>query len=313
MTGFDGTMSAAAPLAPGPVDVRRSAGLSRRLLVAAALSALLAVLVYFLAVHTSLCHRFDNAALLGSRQQQTSTRANDISALQRITADSFAVVLLILVALGMLRRRPRLGIAVALAAGVAVVLTDLLRRFLLHRPSLVHSDTIYPANTFPSGHTATAIACALALVVVSAPAWRGLAAVLAGSYAGFTAAAVQTAGWHRPSDAIGAAFLSFAAVAVVAAILAAWRPIGSGQRPGHLLSFGVLGVAWVVAGALSGLNAARVLRFLVDHSDTLSPTPAVLNDAYHFSIYLTVLVVVTLLAALLIMLGAYDLDEPQKS
>jgi hypothetical protein len=53
-----------------------------------------------------------------------------------------------------------------------------------------------------------------------------------------------------------------------------------------------------------------VLRFLIDHSDTLSPTPAVLNDAYHFSIYLTVLVVVTLLAALLVLLGSYDLDEP---
>jgi membrane-associated phospholipid phosphatase len=312
MTGFDGTMSVATPIAAGPTQPSRAAGLSRRLLLAATLSGLLAVGVYVLAVHTSLGHRFDNAALLGSRQQQTSTRASDISALQRITADSFAVVLLILVALGVLRRRPRLGIAVAVAAGVAVVLTDLLRRVLLHRPSLVRSDALYPANTFPSGHTATAIACALALVVVSAPAWRGVAAVLAGSYAGFTAAAVQTAGWHRPSDAIGAAFLSFAAVAVVAALLAAWRPIGSGQRPGHLLSFGVLGVAWIIAGALSALNAARVLRFLVDHSDTLSPTPAVLNDAYHFSIYLTVLVVVTLLAALLIMLGSYDLDEPRE-
>jgi membrane-associated phospholipid phosphatase len=279
--------------------------------IAAAISALLAVAVYLVAVHTAMGQRFDNAALLGSHEQQATTRTNDISILQRITADSLAVVLLILVALGCVRRRPRLGIGVALAAGVTVVVTDLLRKVLLHRPVLVSSDSIYPANTFPSGHTATAVACALALVLVSPPAWRGISAVLAGSYAGFTAAAVQTASWHRPSDAIGAAFLSFAAMAVVAAIVAAWRPIGSGRRFGHYPAFAVLGVVWVVAGALSALNAARVLRFLADHSDSLSPTHAILNDAYQFSVNLTIVIVVTLLATMLVLLGSGDLDEPE--
>lgn len=291
----------------------RSGGrLSRRLVIAAVVSAVLAAVVYVLLVHTALGQRFDNAALLGAREQQSSVRANDVSILQRISADSFAVVLAILVGLGLLRRRLRLGLGVALAAGVAVVGTDILK-VVLDRPHLVGSDTQFSVNTFPSGHTATAIACALALVVVSPPAWRGISAVLAGSYASFTAAAVQTAGWHRPSDAIGAAFLGFAAVAVVAAVIAAWRPVGSGRRFGHVPAFAVLAVAWLVAGAFSALNAARVLHFLADHSDSLSPTPAILNDAYQFSVNLTVLVVVSLLAALLVLLGPYDLDEPQPS
>jgi membrane-associated phospholipid phosphatase len=261
-------------------------------------------------VHTSFGHRLDNAALIGANQQHLRTRNHDISILERITGDSFAVVLLALVAFGLARRRPRLGLGVAIAAGGSLVLTELLRKHILHRAYLVHSDTVYPLNTFPSGHTTAAIACALALVVVSPPAWRGISAIVAGSYAGFTAAAVQTAGWHRPSDAIGSAFLSFAAITLVAAIIAAWRPVGSGRRYGHPLAFGVLAVVGVVAGALTALNGLRVLRFLLDHTEAYNPTPAILNDAYHFSVNLTILVVVALLAALLLLLGPNDLDEP---
>jgi len=285
-------------------------GLSRRLAAAAAVAILLAAVVYVLLVHTSLGQRFDNAALLGSHEQLNSTRLLDQSILRRITADSFAVVLAILVGIGLLRRRPRLGVGVAVAAAAAVIGTDLLRRVVLDRPQLVHSDGFFPLNTFPSGHTATAISCALALVVVSPPAWRGISAVVAGSYACFTAAGVQTAGWHRPSDAIGAALIGFAAVAIVAALVAERRPVGSGRRIGHVPAFVILAVVWLAAGGLSVINAARVLRFLANHADTFSPTPAILNDAYQFSVNLTVAVVVSLLAALLILLGPADLDEP---
>jgi membrane-associated phospholipid phosphatase len=296
--------------APTRGDVAVGSGLSRRLVIAAAIAAALAAVVYVLLVHTSLGQRFDNAALIGSHEQRNSTRLFDESILERITGDSFAVVLTLIAVFGILRRRPRLGVGVAIAAAVAVIGTDLLRRVLLDRPQLVHSDVFYPLNTFPSGHTATALSCALALVVVSPPAWRGVSAVIAGSYAWFTASAVQTAGWHRPSDAIGAALLGFASVALVAAIVAAWRPIGSGRRVGHIPAFVILGLVWLGAGTLSVVHAARVLRFLASHADTLNPTPAILNDAYQFSINLTVVVVVSLLGALLVLLGPADLDEP---
>ena len=286
-----------------------TARLPRRLVVAAVVAGALTVVIYLLAVHTALGQRFDNAALLGSRSQGSGTRLGDISLLRRITVDSFVAALLLIVVLGLVRRRPRLGIGLAIAAGIAAVLAHVLRTGVLHRPFLVRSDTLYSGNTFPSGHTATALACALALVVVSPPAWRGISAVLAGSYAWITAAAVQTAGWHRPSDAIGAALLTFAVIALVTAAVAAWRPIGTSRRYGHLPAFAVLGVVWVVAGTLSALNAARVLRFLADHADSLNPTQSVLNDAYLCSVNLTVVVVVTLLAALLILLGPADLDQ----
>jgi membrane-associated phospholipid phosphatase len=304
-------MSPEAPPAPELVETPVGAGLGRHLIIAAAASAVLALVVYIVAVHTALGQRFDNAALLGAHGQRNSTRLGDVSLLRRITLDSLIAVLVIIAGIGIVRRRPRLGIAVAVAAAVAVGATHVLRTVILDRPELVRSDAFYPSNTFPSGHTATAFACALALVVVSAPAWRGVSAVVAGAYAWITATAVLTAGWHRPSDAIGAALLGFAVVAGTAAVIAAFRPIGSGRRVTHIPAFAVLGVVWLVASVLSILNAARVLHFLVDHADSLTPTPSVLNDAYLCSVNLTVVVVVSLLALLLYLLGPCDLDQPR--
>jgi membrane-associated phospholipid phosphatase len=279
-----------------------------RLLVAAALATAVAAVVYLVFVRTSLGQRFDNAALAGSHLQHASTRANDISQLQRISADSFAVVLVAIAILGIARRRPRLGIAAAVAAGIAVVGTDILKDYLLTRPNLIGGALA--SNTFPSGHTATAIACALALVMVTAPRWRGLSAVIAGSYAWITAAQVQTAGWHRPSDAIGAALLGFAAVATVAALLSRWRPIGYAERSRHLASLALLGVIWLAAAATAGYEAARVLHYLAAHDASLRLTPAVESDAYHFSVGVTVVVVVSMLMLLLVLLRGHDLDEP---
>lgn len=280
-------------------------------MIAAAVSALLCGVIYVLLVHTALGQRFDNAALIGAEQQAGGAKVTDETILRRITADSFALVLALIVGFGVVRRRARLGIAVAVAAGLSVVGTDLLRKVVLDRPYLVRSDAVFPVNTFPSGHTATAISCALALVIVSPPAWRGISAVVAGSYAWFTAAAVQTAGWHRASDAIGAAFLSFAVVAVLAAWVAARRPVGTGTRFAHLPAFGFLGLVWAGAAAYSALNAERVLRFLSAHPDSFTPTRGIYSDAYHFSIGLTIVIVVSLLGAMLLLLGRADLDEPR--
>jgi hypothetical protein len=285
--------------------------LARRLVIAAGVAAALCAAIYVLFVHTAIGQRFDNAALVGGREQLPATRIADTAQLRRITGDSFLVVLVLIVAFGWLRRRWRLGLSVAVAAAFAVLFTDLLRRALLHRPPLVTDSLTQSWNTFPSGHTATAISCALALVVVSPPAWRGISAVIAGSFAWFTAAAVQTAGWHRPSDAIGAAFLSFAAVAVMTAIVAWYRPVGIGRRFGHVPAFGVLAVVWLYCAAAGALNAARVLRFLANNDAAAPTTPAILSDAYSFSTNLTIVVVVSLLALLLLLLGRADLDQPR--
>jgi hypothetical protein len=304
---------------PAPVSATGSAPttaataehLSRRLTIAAATALVLAALIYLVAVHTALGHRFDNAALLGSQSQRWSVRVADMNRLRRITADSVAAVLAVVVLIGLLRRRPRLAITAALAGGLAVVITDLLRVHLLERHALVASDAVVAAmNTYPSGHTAATVGSAMALVLVVGAAWRGLAAVVAGSVGWATAADVQSAGWHRPSDAVGAALIAFAAATLGAAVLTRWRPVGTGRRTTLVPGLVALGIVWVGSAAISALNAARVLRFLVGHPDAVPPTAAIRADAYQLSVNLTVVVVVTLLAVLLVLLGRYELDQP---
>jgi membrane-associated phospholipid phosphatase len=285
-------------------------GPARRLVIASVVATALAAVVYVVFVRTALGQRVDNAALLGALQQQPQVRLDDQSFLGRISADSLFAVLVVIAVVGLVRRRPRLGIAAAAAAGVAVVVTDLLKYSILSRPTIALSDTVMPVNTFPSGHTATALACALALVLVSPPAWRGLAAVVAGSYGWLVAARVQTAGWHRPSDAIGGALLAFAAVSVTAAVVTAWRPVVTGRGGRHLVAFGVLGAILLVFATLTAVNVERVLRVLVGQRDVSTFPFAVSRDAYQVSVNGTVVVVVCLLIALLALLGRYDLDEP---
>jgi membrane-associated phospholipid phosphatase len=285
--------------------------LSRRLLIAAALSVGVAGFAYLLMVRTSLGQRFDNAALIVSFQQSESARINDGFFVAKASATVFFLALLTAVGVGVVRHRPRIGWTLAVTAVVSVLVTHALKVNVLTRPMLAASDQVVSAyNTYPSGHTATAVAAAMILVVVSPPAARGLVAVLAGAYASVIAQDVQTAGWHRPSDAIGAAFVVFAIVAVVAAVLARRRPVGRAAPRTNAIAYPVLAVAGLTSGLFSAINAARALNTLRKTSDTAAVTPSLRNDAHYFSISLTVLVVASLLAVLLALLGSADLDEP---
>lgn len=306
---MDGVTTSAAPAAP-PVRHTRGwrAAPTVGLLAAAGLSVVAAAAVYLLLVHTVLGQRLDNAALAGSYQQLPRTRFGDVDQLQRISADSFLVVLLVIAAIGVLRRRPLLGLTTAVAAAVSVIGVDVVKSSLLTRPALVHSDSLLTANTFPSGHAATAISCALALVVVAPVRLRGVAAVAAGSYGWLTAAQVQTAGWHRLSDAIGAAFVSFAVMCLATAVLSRTRPVV--RRPvRHPVSLLVLAIVWLGAAGAGALQTARVLRYLMSHLDSFALTATVRSDAYHISVDLTVVVVVSLLIALLALLSGWELDQ----
>ena len=282
--------------------------LVRRLTVASGLALIGAGLCYLLLVRTSLGQRFDNAAFLGSQQSLSTTRAADTRQLRHITADSFAVVLLVLVAIGVLRRRVWLGVAAAAAAALAVLGTDALKYWVLTRPTLTTSDAVVPAQTFPSGHTATAVACALALMLVTAPRWRGVAAVVAGAYAWVTAAQVQTAGWHRPSDAIGAALLAFACVAAVGAILARRRPVSTQSSGPHRIALGVLVALAAVDTAAAVWGLRKVLPRLGENLGNVQTTANIRHDAYLTGLSATVLVVILLVTALLLLAGRVDLD-----
>lgn len=280
--------------------------LARRLLIAAGLSLGVAAFAYVLMVRTKLGQRFDNAALFGSFQQNPSARINDGFFVARWSATAFIAALVVVVTVAVWRRRPGVGVALAVTAVLTVLLTHWLKIDVLPRPTLVTSDFIQFSNTYPSGHTATAVVAALVLVVITPPAYRGVVALVAGSYAAVIAQDVQTAGWHRPSDAIGAAFVAFALVAIVSAGIAQLRPVGNGPQRTHRAAYVVLALAALISAVICVIDAGHALNTLRHTSSSIAPSR--LNDAHQFSIWLTVLVVASLMAALLALLGPADLS-----
>jgi hypothetical protein len=108
--------------------------LALRLLLASVLGIAGAILCYFLMLRTSLGQRFDFSAHTGSYPVNPAVLKGH--AMRSATGYVFAVVTVGLVVIGFVRGRPLLGIGGALAAGVAVVLADVLKDDVLTRPFL---------------------------------------------------------------------------------------------------------------------------------------------------------------------------------
>lgn len=163
------------------------------------------------------------SAVVGPQPRGLSV-ALDLDAMGEPTGAVTLVVAVVLVCL--LLRRPRAAVLAAAGTGLAVVSTSLLKH--------VVGRTINGANlSYPSGHTAFATALALVVALLAAE-WLG---ALAGSLLVLTAALVAGAamGWaqvaldaHYPTDVLGG---WCAALAVVPAT--AWlvdRTIDFGRR-----------------------------------------------------------------------------------
>lgn len=100
------------------------------------------------------------------------------------------------------RRRFMLACRMSIMVVFSVVAVQILKRWILTRPSL--GITYQITNSFPSGHTAIAAAGAAALIMVSAARWRQWLTHLMACYLVVVGMAVTVAKWHRPSDVLGA-------------------------------------------------------------------------------------------------------------
>jgi membrane-associated phospholipid phosphatase len=281
--------------AAGPTTDRR---LAVRLLIVAVLAIGGAALGYVVARRTSPGLRYDSAAYSGSIPINPAVLGGRV--LRYITGDSLAVVLVVLVVIGFVRRRRLLGVTAAFAAGATAVVTDVLKDEVFTRPYFARHLPLV-ANTFPSGHTATAVVCAMALMLVSPPRWRGVVAVVAGAYGWITAIQAQTTSAHRPSDVIGAALLALAAVAGVAGLLAWFRPVG--RAPGrHAVSQAVLGVLAVTIWNFTKIVGRLQLRKAGEFGSA-----AVQHDAFLAGTAFSVVVILGLVMALLALLRDAEL------
>lgn len=197
---------------PGTFDL---AGVSkRRWPIVAGVSVLVAVAVYVLAVQTATGQALENAALRGADQASAGDQSAAEDALGQITVYSLAAAVVVVAVIGLMRRRLDLAVAAVGLIVAGQLVTQVLKRYLLPRPSLVPVVGPYAENSLPSGHTTIAMTVLFAVLIVVPYRWRGVAMLFVLSWAIGIGAYTVTAKWHRLSDTLAAAAISLAVACV---------------------------------------------------------------------------------------------------
>jgi membrane-associated phospholipid phosphatase len=217
------------------------------------------VLAYLLFVQTATGQALENAALRGADQLRQAERQTASAQLGLITIRSLAAAVALLALISAWRRRLDLMIASAGMVLVALGVTQVLKRFVLPRPALVEAAESFTGNSFPSGHTTTAMGVLLALIIVCTPRWRTLVLYLATSYALGVAAWTLSAKWHRLSDTLGAEGI----VLATACLASLWLSGRSAVQPVTVSRGGWLRRMFIGLLLLSGLAGLGLGLYLI--------------------------------------------------
>jgi membrane-associated phospholipid phosphatase len=130
---------------------------------------------------------------------------------------------LLLVAVALLRRRPRVALVVALVLPLAPLSADLLKPLLAH-PHAYSGLKDISAASWPSGHATAATTLALCALIVAPRALRPLVAALGTGFAIGVGASLLILAWHMPSDVFGGYLLGALWVSLAVAFLRATEP-----------------------------------------------------------------------------------------
>ncbi|WP_328320536.1 phosphatase PAP2 family protein [Kribbella sp. NBC_00382] len=190
----------------------------RRWTLTAGAAVLAAAAVYLLAVRTATGQTLENAVLRGadeSYNHDATVTADD--ALAQITVYSLAAACVLIVLVGLNRRRLDLMIAAVGLIVAGQVVTQSLKRFILVRPELVDVTGDFKGNSLPSGHTTIAMTVLFAALIIVPYRWRGVTMFFVLPWAVGIGAYTMTAKWHRLSDTLAAD-----AVALALACCASW-------------------------------------------------------------------------------------------
>lgn len=169
-------------------------------LIGAGAGAFLLVLTWFVAFHTGVGARVDRAVLdgfVGLQRPRVNTVASRIT--QLCDPQPFVVFGAVIVLVALLRRRPRLALAVVAILLCANLTTELLKPLLSARflPGLPHG-----ARSWPSGHATAAMSLALCAGLVAPRRLRPIVAVAGAGFAVAVGYSILTLEWHWPSDVL---------------------------------------------------------------------------------------------------------------
>ena len=190
------------------------------------------VALYVVFVRTPIGQRWDDRALLGGEVIGLAQRRFLTLLLHEIRISTIALAIILLLVIGLLRRRLGTALLAVAAFGSSIVAAEILK-LTLPRNDLTPELNAYVDNgnidTYPSGHATIAMGFALALIMVSSPRARLPVAAFAMAWASGVSVAALAAGWHRPSDLAGGMALAVLFVAAAAAL--ATRHLGRIEAP----------------------------------------------------------------------------------
>jgi len=190
--------------------------------------------------------------------------ANDSLSLVTVTTLAGAGVLLL--AIGLVRRRALLGVVAVGVIGASAVSAEVLKRFVITRPPTAGEFGHLAANWFPSGHATICTAIGLAAVMVTPHRWRRWTAVAAALWVAFQCSGALVSGWHRPSDAVAGALLALAWAAVGLVVLSGLDRVtpdheeDATARTTSVLILATLLVAFVGIGVVVPTDAGDIER-----------------------------------------------------
>jgi membrane-associated phospholipid phosphatase len=185
------------------------------------------VLTWVLADLVPTIHVHDAVALYDfTRLNRPSIEAPANILLELLNPVFFVVWGLALVAVALLRGRPRVALAVALVMTLAPLSAELLKPLAAHPHAQVGPVYIDEAS-WPSGHATAATILVWCAMLVAPPTRRWVVAMLGFVLVAAVGCALLILAWHMPSDVLGGYLLAtlWAALAV-----AALRMLGPSKR-----------------------------------------------------------------------------------
>ena len=205
---------------PALLRGQSAAATARRAALTSAVCVLLCAAVYLTAVRTGTGQRFENDVWLGAGQTAAQRPIQAAGALNLIGNWTGIAAVLVVLLIGLLRRRIALAVAGVAVIGASVATAEYLKS-ALPRPNLVPGWPDDVGNSYPSGHTGIAMAVMFALILVAPYRIRGLVASCTAALATEIGALTIIARWHRPSDTLGADLMVLGYASAAVLILAA--------------------------------------------------------------------------------------------
>lgn len=193
-------------------------------LLAAGLGALGVLATWLLAFHVRLARTADFNVLKGFDGLDRGPLSSIVSVVPH-TSDPqpFTVVAVLIVAVALLRGRPRLALAAALVLAACNLTTQELKP-VFAAPRVQPANFSITSAAFPSGHATASMSLCLCAVLVASASWRPLVAALGAVYSLAVTYTLLVDGWHFPSDVVAGYLVAGTWTALaVAAVWAAER------------------------------------------------------------------------------------------